>query len=107
MLEEEALNIGRHDFCNKYGWDKELFYDKVHGKLIQQILKESLKSIEKDSKKEIKMSKVKDMLLGMQEEAPYFTKEAFISKYGWTNEHVWDGAHEETSNQLTLEIDDD
>lgn len=106
MMYEDAKKLSRHDFCQKYGQDKEWFFDKVHGEIIRQILKESLESIRKDKKKEKDMSRVSDMLIGMQEEAPYFTKEAFISKYGWTNEHVWDEAHEENNNQLNLEIDD-
>lgn len=106
MMYEDAKKLSRHDFCQKYGQDKEGFFDKVHGELIRQVLKESIESIRKDKKKERDMSRVSDMLIGMQEEAPYFTKESFISKYGWTNEHVWDEAHKENNNQLNLEIDD-
>ena len=72
MMYEDAKKLSRHDFCQKYGQDKEGFFDKVHGELIRQILKESIESIRKDKKKERDMSRVSDMLIGMQEEAPYF-----------------------------------
>ena len=95
MMYEDAKKLGRYDFMEKHGAHKEWLYDKIHGELIREILKESLESIDKWQKKERHMSRVSDMLMGMQEEASHITKEEFVSKYGWINENVWDDVHKE------------
>ena len=46
MMYEDAKVLSRHNFLEKYGGHSEWVYDKVHGELIREILKQSLESID-------------------------------------------------------------
>ena len=52
MIKEDALHLSRSNFLEKYGDYNEWLYDKVHGELIRQVLKESLEAIRRDKDNE-------------------------------------------------------
>jgi len=107
MMYEDAKVLSRHNFIEKYGGHSEWVYDKVHGELIREILKQSLESIDNRKEKERQMSKVNDLLIQMEEEAPHITKTAFVGKYGWIHEDVWTKVRIEMRDQLGLELEDE
>jgi len=98
-MKEDALTMGRYDFLEKYGLDKEDFYDKIQGEYIREITKKALEDIKERKQyqmtyrtiKEYRaMSKIKDWLMDMEEDATSMPRENWVQKHGTNQEHVFD-----------------
>ena len=90
MIHKDALDLSRSDFLEKYGDHKEWLFDKVHGILIQEILKESLNQIAKDKERNKLMGRVKNWLIEMEEAATFMTLPEWIKVYGTNQREVWE-----------------
>ena len=90
MIHKDAVDLSRADFLKKYGDHMECTYDKVHGELIREILKESLNQIAKDKERNKLMGRIKDWLIDMEEAATFMTLPEWIKVYGTNQREVWE-----------------
>jgi hypothetical protein len=104
MMYEDAKELSRASFLQKYGGSYEWLYDKVHGELIRQILKESIEAIRKRKEKESLMSKVKDWLIEMEEDAAHLTLTEWTLKHGSNHQDIWHRIQGETEDQFEMEL---
>ena len=104
MKWREDINLGRQYFLDKYGQDMEPLYNLVTTENIRDIVKTSLIHIREWKQKRIDMGRVSDLLIGMEEDAVYMTKDSWLVKYGTANKEVWDKVHGAAQDQLELEI---
>lgn len=51
---------------------------------------------------EDKMGKVKEWLMGMEEDAMTMDRDAWIEKHGESNVHIYDRVNDEIANELAL-----
>ena len=104
MIKEDALHLSCSNFLEKYGDYNEWLYDKVHGELIRQVLKESLEAIRRDKEKEYLMSKVKNWLIEMEEDAAYLTLPEWVVKHGSSHQDIWHRIQGDTEDQFEMEL---
>ena len=104
MKWREDINLGRQYFLDKYGQDMEPLYNLVTTENIRDIVNTSLIHIREWKQKRIAMGRVSDLLIGMEEDAVYKTKDSWLVKYGNANKEVWDKVHGAVQDQLELEI---
>ncbi len=90
MMYEDAKELSRHAFIEKYGGHREWIYDKIHGEIIREILKESLARIDKDNERNKLMGRVKDWLIEMEEAAAVLSLSDFLNLYGPNQKEIWD-----------------
>jgi len=103
LMTEDVLLLVRYDFLNKYGKEKEPYYDKITGDYIRKITAESLHSIKQWKKKEELMSKVKDWLIEMEEDAVHLSLTDWISIHGKSHKEIWERINSDSeTNQFDL-----
>lgn len=94
----EDVSLGREAFLNKYGLDKEELYDKITCENIREITKKALEDIKERKQyqmtyrtiKEYRaMSKIKDWLMEMEEDATSMSRENWVQKHGTNQEHIF------------------
>ena len=90
MMYEDAKELSRHAFIEKYGGHREWIYDKIHGEIIREVLKESLARIDKDNERNKLMGRVKDWLIEMEEAAAFMTLPEWTKLYGVNQREVWE-----------------
>ena len=107
LMTEDVLLLGRYDFLNKYGKEKEPYYDKITGDYIRKITIESLHSIKQWKKREELMSKVKDWLIGMEEDAEQLSLNDWIAIHGLNHKEIWDRINSDSDRyQMDLGLND-
>ena len=98
------VSLGRHSFLDKYGEDMESFYDMVTAENIRDIVKINLIDIQKWKQEEKDMSRVKDWLIEMEEDAVNLSLSAWLAKHGTSRKDIWARVQKETEDQLDLDI---
>ena len=105
MMYDDAKELGRHAFIEKYGAHSEWIYDKVQGEFIREILKESLARIDKQNERDKLMGRIKDWLIDMEEDATVLPRDEWVQKHGQSREHIFDkvqGELAEVQGELNL-----
>ena len=104
MKLKEDIILGRYSFLDKYGEDMESFYDMVTAENIRDIVKINLIDIQKWKQEEKDMSRVKDWLIEMEEDAVNLSLSAWLAKHGTGRKDIWARVQKETEDQLDLDI---
>ena len=87
---DDAKELSRAAFLEKYGGHKEWMYDKVHAEMIRKILKESLAQIDKRNERNKLMGKVKNWLIEMEDAATFLTLPEWTKLYGTNQKEIWE-----------------